>query len=276
MRLNFSFGQDAANMKKNKNGSYTSAEVITHSKISYRQLFHWELKGLLNPRRIKLGSREFKRYSQGDYDNAKLIKDLLDDGYALPNSKMLDLILKKRMIEDELKYRLRIEEALFKISSGLINPEDLDRAVNESLKTLSSVTSVNRVYIFEYRPDGKAFSNTYEYCLNAEPQIHNLQNMEVELAAWWTEKLRKGENIVISDLNALEDRVVYGILAAQSIKSLLVVPMSNKDNLFGFMGFDDTENPREWLEQDINILRTASDIVTRGILHNRKVKAGPK
>lgn len=61
----------------------SSSEVTRKLNISLRQLYYWELKGIVKPRMIAMGSREFKRYSDRDFRTLKQIKDFLDQGYTL-------------------------------------------------------------------------------------------------------------------------------------------------------------------------------------------------
>ncbi len=61
----------------------SSSDVTNQLKISLRQLYYWELKGIIKPRSITMGSREFKRYSNRDFQVLSQIKDFLDEGYTL-------------------------------------------------------------------------------------------------------------------------------------------------------------------------------------------------
>lgn len=62
---------------------FSSAEVTRKLDISLRQLYYWELKGIVRPRLITMGSREFKRYSVRDLDILRRVKNYLDQGYTL-------------------------------------------------------------------------------------------------------------------------------------------------------------------------------------------------
>lgn len=61
----------------------SSSDVTSKLNISLRQLYYWELKGIVKPRSISMGSREFKRYSNRDFELLRQIKDFLDEGYTL-------------------------------------------------------------------------------------------------------------------------------------------------------------------------------------------------
>lgn len=65
---------------------YSSSEVTRKLDISLRQLYYWELKGIIKPTLITLGSREFKRYSQKDFEILKNVKRFLDQGFTLTSA----------------------------------------------------------------------------------------------------------------------------------------------------------------------------------------------
>ena len=64
-------------------GWMTSSQITNKLEISVRQLYYWELKGVIQPHVITMGSREFKRYSKEDVEVLKLVKTYLDEGYTL-------------------------------------------------------------------------------------------------------------------------------------------------------------------------------------------------
>lgn len=60
-----------------------SSDVIKRLGISLRQLYYWELKGIVQPRYVQMGSRKFKRYTNQDFLRLKRMKESLDKGYTL-------------------------------------------------------------------------------------------------------------------------------------------------------------------------------------------------
>lgn len=74
------------NGNNGNNGSkrlYTSGQVIEIVGISNRQLYYWELKGLIKPEEVTIGSRRFKKYSESDIYLLKKVKEYLEIGYTL-------------------------------------------------------------------------------------------------------------------------------------------------------------------------------------------------
>jgi DNA-binding transcriptional MerR regulator len=64
----------------------SSSDITTRLNISLRQLYYWELKGIVKPRMLTMGSRQFKRYSNNDLETLRQIKSFLDQGYTLTSA----------------------------------------------------------------------------------------------------------------------------------------------------------------------------------------------
>jgi DNA-binding transcriptional MerR regulator len=62
---------------------YSTNTVILECRISVRQLYYWELIGLVKPHYESFGSRKFRRYTYSDLNLLKRIKSSLDQGFTL-------------------------------------------------------------------------------------------------------------------------------------------------------------------------------------------------
>ena len=200
-------------------------------------------------------------------DEDKTKEQLLDEIQQLRQRIiMLEVIEKEhRLTGKQLKQRIEIEEALAFASRLFVSVDEPD--LNQILKIFGEVVNANRSYIFLIREDGRRADNTHEWCdPSTEPQMHNLQGLDSALFPWWMEKLKQRENIVIPDVNTLppDATAEKEIIQSQGVRSLLVVPIGSKEGkLLGFMGFDDTEKCRIWSEEDIRLLRVASEMIAR-------------
>jgi len=204
-------------------------------------------------------------------------KELLDEISRMRQRiSMLEVIEKEhRLTEKQLKQRVEIEEALALASRLFISIDEPD--LNQILKIFGEVVKANRSYIFLIREDGEKVDNTHEWCdSSTEPQIHNLQGLDSARFPWWMEKLKRRENIVISDVSALplEANAEKEIVQSQGVRSLLVVPIdATEERLLGFMGFIDTEKCRTWSEEDIRLLRVASEMISGYLKRKRTEEA---
>jgi len=63
--------------------TFGSKDVLAETGISLRQLYYWELKGIIDPIVVRRKSREFKRYTQEHINRLKTVKELVDQGWTL-------------------------------------------------------------------------------------------------------------------------------------------------------------------------------------------------
>jgi len=186
-----------------------------------------------------------------------------EQGRLLSGTSVCRDVTERKKAQLTLRHNLEVEQALEKSSRLFFAREGPD--LNAFLGYLGKTVKANRAYIFRLRQNGSRLDNTHEWChANAKPLIHHLQNVNASSRAWLLEKLRRGENIVINDANELpaEASAQKRILLDQKIAALLAVPvMGQNKELFGFMGFDDTEKKRMWSDADLRILRIAAEIL---------------
>ncbi len=158
--------------------------------------------------------------------------------------------------------RLAVEEAVSRASRRLLSSETAD--LNEVLKTLGEAVSANRAYIFRFRDGGRRMDNTHEWCSpGTSAEMGNLQDLDAETMPWAMRKLRDHKPLVIPDVSELtaEAAVERAILQAQGIRSVVLFPMYGKNDLIGFVGFDDTVKCRSWTPDDVRFLRIIADVL---------------
>ena len=183
-------------------------------------------------------------------------------------------VTERKEAAEAIEYRMNFEKLITSISTDFINlsAEQVDSGINQALKTLGEFADVDRSYVFQFFDDGQKTSNTHEW--NAEgitPQIDNLQNLSVDSVPWWMGKLRKFETIHIPDVKKLpaSAKNEKEILRAQSIKSLIVIPMVYNRQLVGFMGLDSVRRKRTWSQKSITLLTIVSEIFVNTLMRRR-------
>jgi len=180
---------------------------------------------------------------------------------------MIDITERKN---NELKIakNLRQQEILSKISLNYNSLHDFEKKTNETLRIIGEHTDVSRVYIFEDSADGLFTSNTFEWCnINIAPQINELQNIPYSMIHSWKPILLEKGIIYSNNISELPQDL-RDILEPQSIQSIIVLPLLQSGNFFGFIGFDECTHFREWTKSDIELLRTISNILSNGYLRN--------
>jgi signal transduction histidine kinase/DNA-binding NarL/FixJ family response regulator len=83
-------------------------------------------------------------------------------------------------------------------------------------------------------------TNTYEWVQKGvSPQKENLQSVPMHEVSEWVIPHKRGETIYIPSVYSLPiDHPIRKVLEPQEIKSLIAIPLMNKDICIGFVGFD--------------------------------------
>lgn len=186
-------------------------------------------------------------------------------------------ITELKRAEAALQHRLAFEQLVAKISNRFANIESdkLDSAINELLADIGRFTRTDRSYLIVFSEDLTTSFNTHEWCAQGiKPEMQNLQDIPVTPLKWWMQKMKAGENIIIQSVADLphEAQTEKELFQAQDILSLLAVPVYCGSRLFGFIGFDSVRKHKNWINDDIQLLRTVSHIVSSAIqrIHNEQ------
>ena len=153
------------------------------------------------------------------------------------------------------------QSLLADISQKLNSYYDTEKNIYETIKLIGEHINVSRVYIFE-DDEFETTSNTYEWCNeNISHQKENLQKIDLKVISVWYETLKNDGRIFSTNIKELPLEI-REILESQEIKSILIFPLEEKDDLFGFVGFDECSSNRIWDKEEIELLRTISNILS--------------
>ena len=139
--------------------------------------------------------------------------------------------------------------------------------INDSLQFLLQASNSSRVYIFENFVDEEnhlSIKQSYEACApGVTPEINNpiLQHIIYERDGYirWAHEL-SNNNIINGIISSFPEDEIE-ILESQGIKSILIIPIWVDKKWYGFIGFDDTKTEKEFSKYDIDLLRSASEII---------------
>jgi PAS domain S-box-containing protein len=167
-------------------------------------------------------------------------------------------------VAEALHRRDVILEAVSFAAERLLSGGEWEENITSVLERLGLSMSVSRAYIFENRPCATGdlvTSQRYEWvAAGITPQI---DNPDLQDFSWeenhlqdWMEGFRQGKigQGVVADLPELARRH----LEKQDIKSLIAVPIFVGETWWGFIGFDDCRNARQWSSVETEALRAAA------------------
>ena len=138
-------------------------------------------------------------------------------------------------------------------------------AVDDVLARLGIASRADRVYVFEKHEsdDGTpVISQRFEWAApGVDPQIGNpdlqeVPHLESGLRRW--EEVLSTDGIIYGRVAHFPDDAERELLLSQGIVSIVVVPIFTQSRWWGFVGFDDCREGRDWTETEVEALRVAA------------------
>jgi PAS domain S-box-containing protein len=168
-----------------------------------------------------------------------------------------------RGLEATIRRRDAVLGAVSYAAAHFLGPADWDRDVREVLGRLGAAAEVSRVYLFEgYRDDRGALRARmcHEWIapgvspLDERLEVHDIDVASVGLAR--LETLRRGD-VIHGPLAALPpaERAYF---ASLGIRSIATMPVFAGDTQWGFAGFADDIDDREWSRSVLEALQAAA------------------
>lgn len=167
---------------------------------------------------------------------------------------------KQYLAQENLDQELRLQNVLIDIASTYINLElsEVEQTIQKSLEKMAHFVGADRSYIFDYDLSQLTTSNTYEWCNEGvEPEIENLQDVPLSFISDWINAHKKGEAFYIPKVEDLPKDGPEGlraILEPQGIKSLITIPLLDKNELIGFVGFDSVKKHHNYSKKEQDLL----------------------
>jgi PAS domain S-box-containing protein len=170
-----------------------------------------------------------------------------------------------RDAQSALTRRLRYEAGVAACSKELLASGSPGTALPAALRRLLEAIQASRAYLFENHRSGDALlcRQVHEVCApGVTSQADNplLQALPyTDSTSGWAARLAAGKPLRArtQDLTGKERE----LLASQDVKSMLVLPVFMGGQWWGFVGFDDTEVPRDWDDEDVRLLVLATELV---------------
>ncbi len=164
------------------------------------------------------------------------------------------------------------------VSTNFINlPSDqIDTGINDALKLIGDFSQIDRTYVFQLSQNGNEMSNTHEWCAKGiDPQIRRLQGIPASDLPWFYERICRGDVVHIPDVSQLspEAKAEKKDWQAQSIQSLIVVPIVCRGSLVGFTGYDSVREKKLWSEETISLLRVMGEIFANALERKRSAES---
>ena len=143
--------------------------------------------------------------------------------------------------------------------------DDVAQVVNKTLGDLLHQFLGDRIYIFEINRKEQRQDCTYEVTAEGiSKEQEFLSNIPWDPSTWWNHQIAERRAIILNTLDDMpEEAAEYRqTLEMQDIKSLMVVPLISKEEVWGYMGIDMVRTQRSWSNVDYQCFSSLANIIS--------------
>ena len=143
--------------------------------------------------------------------------------------------------------------------------DDVAQVVNKTLGDLLHQFLGDRIYIFEINRKEQRQDCTYEVTAEGiSKEQEFLSNIPWDPSTWWNHQIAERRAIILNTLDDMpEEAAEYRqTLEMQDIKSLMVVPLISKEEVWGYMGIDMVRTQRSWSNVDYQYFSSLANIIS--------------
>ena len=188
------------------------------------------------------------------------------DGKSFAVTTLVD-ISEKKLAEAARISREAYLAALVDVQRALLSFDGNRELETQIIQILGNVANASRAYIFEVQHHSNGIKSVWERAqwsrdeANSKDSKLSVQSLLREkLFTQWINLLARGEIICgkVADLN----KSAQQILGANSVLSILILPMIVKGKLFGFIGFENCREAKIWDNYEISFLQAAATAIS--------------
>lgn len=186
-----------------------------------------------------------------------------------------DIQLKQMMQETE--YQNRLLRAVNHVSSILLQSgtDSFKTNLHHAMGIMAESAGIDRVYFWEnYLKENQVYcKQIFEWSENAEPRQDIEEShgfLYSDILPGWEREFLQG-HCINGIVREMADSV-NSYLVRQGIVSILVVPIFLQEQLQGFVAFDDCHKERVFSDNEVGILRSASELMASALMRNRLEK----
>ncbi len=143
--------------------------------------------------------------------------------------------------------------------------DDVTQVVNKTLGDLLHQFLGDRIYIFDINRKEQRQDCTYEVTAEGiSKEQEFLSNIPWDPSTWWNHQIAERRAIILNTLDDMpEEAAEYRqTLEMQDIKSLMVVPLISKEEVWGYMGIDMVRTQRSWSNVDYQCFSSLANIIS--------------
>ena len=175
-------------------------------------------------------------------------------------------ILEKRTIELEgeliaqkssLKSKAEREKLVMKIATQILSSLSLQNILDTTVKEVQQILRCNRVNIWRFENDFKMFA--VAECTQSSFSILNRKVADNCFEKTLRQEFCQGNIQVVHDIFTIEMSDSHrDLLMSLQIRAEIIIPLFCENKLWGLLNASESEHPRKWQEEEIELLKSLS------------------
>ncbi len=180
-------------------------------------------------------------------------------------------ITQRKKADEKIQRKTEQLDIIAEMNTELLNYGDWFKVIEKVFAKVGECIQVDRVYYFENslneKTGGWETNQRLEWSSGKEhSQINNrkLQGIPfLDIQDFLGPLANKKQFVAI--IREMEDSKTKRLFLEQDIQSILVLPLFINKSFWGFIGFDDCHNERDWSNEDISFLKTITNNLSTAI-----------
>ncbi len=179
-------------------------------------------------------------------------------------------ITERKMVAEDLAYRGKFEKLISEISTRFINlaPDEVDAGIEQALGEISALAGTDSGYLCRISDKWDYFSMTHLWNKNKNLSAkEEFRNLETSRFPWWMSRIKKQQIVSVPSVKKLSEkaRSECFFIERWNANSLINVPVVSQGKVTGVLGFTSITDNRNWLNDEISLLKVIGEIFTSAI-----------
>ena len=144
-----------------------------------------------------------------------------------------------------------------------IKSEDYQIELKKSFKELGTIFDIDRIYTYYFSKDPTFMKIECQWSKEGVSPKREIEEEEVVYSIpYLIRKIKSNQLIIINNINDIPEEVEFEFedFGVYELKSMLIIPLKDDEDIIGFIGFETLSKPIVWEAHIINILSEVSSI----------------
>jgi PAS domain S-box-containing protein len=169
--------------------------------------------------------------------------------------------------EKKLEYKSELLSAMALCTEKFLNSNDINDIFSDVLIIMGQATKSHRAYYYENDGSTGLISQKYRWIINNIKLTENNIKLQNLPHTFFEELLTPllNNKIYKAIIPKIENPSLRDKLNNVDVVSIILFPIFVRNKFYGFLGFDDTHEERDWSEDEVNILQTLASNIASSI-----------